>query len=159
MRDEEVTYSDIVADLDGFEEAAEEVIGVWGGSITVRDERSIRFALPRRRGDDSAGALSCVLTWEREGEGVVRLTSDGEIEGSRAGRIALLLVGTAGSLAFIFWPFFPQMGTIAAVGLVVAIAVYMLTLRRSPHGLVGSLLHEIISVHHGRLRHEAAENS
>lgn len=147
-----VTYSETVADLEGFGDSAEDVIGMYGGSITSREDHRIRFHLPRRRGDESAGALSCQVEWAAEDSGQVSIIADGDIEGPRAGRIALLVVGAAGSLAFIFWPFFPAMGPVAAIGLVIAIAVYMLTLRRSPYGLVGNLLQEIVNYHHQRDR-------
>lgn len=143
---DEVSYSEQDVPTEGISETAEDVIQMLGGRVVGREESALRFTIPRRRADESSGALECVLEWDVEAEGTVRLTSDAEIEAGRMQRIALLVVGAAGALAFTLWPFFPMMGPLAGVGLVLAIAVYLLTLRRSPHGLIGGLLHEIVRV-------------
>lgn len=146
MEDSRIRYSEDDVPLDGLEQTAAEVVETYGGRITSSDRGRMAFNLPRRRGAESAGFVSCVLEWPDAGDrGVVQLTADREIDASRPQRIALLIAGTIGALLFTVWPFFPEvMGNVAGVGLVVAVAVYLLTLRQTPHSLVSDLLQQIV---------------
>lgn len=139
-----ISYREEGVPLEGMESTASEVVELYGGRVTSREPGALRFQLPRRRGADSSGSVACVLEWGEGETGTVTLSAEHEIDASRPQRIALLVAGTLGALVFTVWPFFPAMGNVAGVGLVVAVAVYLLTLRQSPHGLVGNLLRQIV---------------
>lgn len=151
----EISYREEGVPLEGIATVAGELVAMYGGSIVERAENRIRFNLPRRRGADASGGVACMLEWDEGSEGMVRLSAQHEIDASRVQRIALLVAGVVGALAFTVWPFFPGLGPVAGVGMVIAIAVYLLTLRQAPHGMIGSLLQQIVNEQDERAAREA----
>lgn len=74
------------------------------------------------------------------------LSCDRDLDAPRAQRILLLLAGVAGAVLFMLWPFFPgqkQYGTLAWLGGIVAIAVYLMTLRRTSGGIAYDFLQRL----------------
>jgi hypothetical protein len=131
--------------LDGIEEAFAELVDLYGGEITASRDREREFALPLRRGVASAGAVACTLSWSAAGE--VRLRCDRDVDAPKFQRILLLVAGVAGSLLFMIWPFFPHetaYGTLAALGGVMAIAVYLMTLRKTSGGIASDFLQRLV---------------
>jgi hypothetical protein len=104
--------------------------------------------LPLRRGVAAAGGVQCTLSWQPAGEGeaTVRLVCDREVDAPRAQRVALLVAGVIGSLLFLLWPFMEarrQFGALAWLGGAVAIAVYLLTLRKTSGGIAFDFLQRL----------------
>jgi drug/metabolite transporter (DMT)-like permease len=77
----------------------------------------------------------------------VKFVCNREIDAPKAQRLALLLAGVAGALLFTLWPFFAgrtnQLGALAWIGGVVALAVYFLTLKRTSGGLAYDFLQRL----------------
>lgn len=134
---------------EGIEESIAELVELYGGEIQSERERERRFTLPLRRGVAAGGAVECTLSWspsEEEGEAVVVLSCDREVDAPKAQRVAMLLAGVIGGLLFTIWPFFPQkqeLGTLGWLGGAVALAVYFLTLRRTSGGLASDFLQRL----------------
>lgn len=134
---------------DGIEETVEELVEMYGGEITARHDRSREFTLPLRRGGAGGGGVECTVSWAPAAEGgdaEVTLTTNRNIDAPRAQRILLLLVGVGGSLMFMLWPFFPHergYGTLAWTGGLLAIAVYLMTLRRTSGGIAHDFLQRL----------------
>lgn len=143
--DRGIRYVEERVPLDGIAETAEEVITAYGGEITAQSDEGRTFSLPRRRGVAASGAVQCELTWEHddEGIGIVTLTSGEEVAAPRPQAIALLVVGVIGAILWLLWPFFPNLGPVAWTGGIVAIAAYLLTLKKTPRGVIWSLLQQI----------------
>jgi hypothetical protein len=126
---------------DGIATAVDELIELYGGEIESSGERERRFVLPLRRGVAAAGGVECTLSWAIDAgdQATVRLVCNREVDAPKAQRLALLMVGVVGALLFMMWPFFgkaaTQLGTLAWIGGFVALAVYLLTLRRTSGGL------------------------
>ena len=129
----------------GIEETIGELVDLYGGEITAERERERVFLLPLRRGMATSGSVECTLSWapDDERDATVRLRSDRTVDAPKAQRVMLLLAGVIGSVLFLLWPFFPdqkQYGTLAWLGAVVAIAVYLMTLKRTSGGLAADFL-------------------
>jgi len=126
--------------LDGIEDAVRELVDVYGGEMTS----ARRFTLPLRRGVPSAGAVECTISWTEDG--TVRLTCDRNVDAPKSQRVLLLVAGVIGSLLFLLWPFYPgqrEYGTLAWLGGAVAIAVYLLSLRRTSGGIAYDFLQRL----------------
>jgi len=133
--------------VDGIEETVSELVELYGGEITAEETFERRFVLPLRRGVATAGGVECTLSWTGAGpDGVVRMICNRDIDAPKAQRVALLAVGTIGSLLFMLWPFFPQhreFGALAWMGGAVAIAVYFLSLKKTSGGLAADFLQRL----------------
>lgn len=130
--------------IEHLEENLEELVDLYGGEITARRECERGFTLPLRRGVASAGTVECTLSWTAEG--VVKLVCDRNVDAPRLQRILLLVAGVVGSVMFMLWPFFPYekaYGTLAWTGGILAIAVYLMTLRKTSGGLAHDLLQRL----------------
>src|SRR5438876_8639939 len=113
----------------GIEQAIVELVELYGGEVKAERANARDFILPLRRGVATAGAVECAVTWADD---TVTITTNREIDAPKAQRVALLVVGVAGALLFTIWPFFArarELGTLAWVGGLVALAVYFLTLK------------------------------
>jgi hypothetical protein len=145
-----ISYSERDVPLAEIESAAEQMVGMFGGSVASRDAQSVTFRLPRRRGVAASGEVAGSLSWIAEGEepgaGTVTVTADEELSVPRAKRIGLLIAGVIGVGFFLVWPFFPGLGPLAWIGGAVAIAVYLLTLRTTQTGLVWALLQRVVEL-------------
>ncbi|HSP35502.1 MAG TPA: hypothetical protein VLU46_14415 [Thermoanaerobaculia bacterium] len=134
----------------GIEEAISELVDLYGGEIRESRANERQFVLPLRRGVATSGGVQCTLSWAvGEGdEATVRLVCDRDIDAPKAQRIAMLIVGVIGSMFFMIWPFFPhqqELGTLAWMGGLMAIAVYFLSLKRSSRGIAADFLQRLAS--------------
>jgi len=131
--------------IGGIEDAIGELVDLYGGEITASRERERAFTLPLRRGVASAGGVECILSWSPEG--AVRLQCNRNVDAPKFQRILLLLAGVIGALLFMIWPFFPHeqgYGTLAAVGGIMSIAVYLMTLRKTSGGIASDFLQRLV---------------
>lgn len=136
-----VELSEDEVPLEGIGEAVEELIVLYGGAITATRENARDFTLPLRRGVASAGAVECSVSWAPPGD--VTLVCSRNIDAPKTQRVLLLLAGVVGAVLFMLWPFFPHervYGTLAWVGGIMAIAVYLMTLRKTSGGLAYDFL-------------------
>lgn len=134
--------------FDGIDEAVDDLIELYGGTTTQSGERSRQFVLPLRRGVAAGGGVQCTLTWtpDEGSEATVRMVCDRDVDAPKLQRVALLVVGVAGALLFMMWPFVEarrQFGALAWIGGAVAIAVYFLTLRRTSGGIAFDFLQRL----------------
>lgn len=133
----------------GIAEAIAELAELYGGEVTGEQHDARTIVLPLRRGVATAGAVECRLSWVAEGEGesAVTITCGRELDAPKFQRVAMLIAGVTGSLLFMTWPFFfaraRELGTLAAIGGVVAIAVYVLTLRKTSGGIAYDFLQRL----------------
>lgn len=134
--------------FDGIEEAISELIDLYGGELKASRLNAREFVLPLRRGVAAGGGVQCTLSWaaDDERDATVRLVCDREIDAPKAQRVAMLAAGVIGALFFTIWPFFPhqqELGTLAWMGGIIALAVYFLTLRRTSGGIAVDFLQRL----------------
>jgi hypothetical protein len=140
---------------DGIEETISELVDLFGGEMMDSRENERRFTLPLRRGIAAAGGIECTVTWAaaEEGTAVVKLVCNRDVDAPKAQRVAFLVVGVIGSLLFMMWPFFPQsreLGALAWIGGVLALAVYFMTLRKTSGGIAYDFLQRLARRQRGR---------
>jgi len=140
---------------DGIEETISDLVELFGGEITASRENERRFTLPLRRGIAAAGGIECTVSWKaaEEGNAVVRLICNRDVDAPKVQRVALLAAGVIGSLLFMIWPFFPhtrELGALAWIGGVVALAVYFMTLRKTSGGIAYDFLQRLARTQRGR---------
>jgi len=140
--------------FEGIEESIGELVDLYGGEITASEERQRRFLLPLRRGMATSGSVECTISWapDDDSTATVTLRCDRDVDAPKTQRVLLLLAGVAGAVLFMLWPFFPgqkQFGTLAWLGGVVAIAVYLMTLRRASGGLAVDFLQRLAARQRG----------
>ena len=136
---------------DGIEETIAELVDLYGGEIKDERDNARDFVLPLRRGVATSGGVECTVSWAAPAESTVETTvtlvCNREVDAPKAQRVALLLAGVAGALLFTLWPFFAgktnQLGTLAWVGGIIALAVYFLTLKRTSGGLASDFLQRL----------------
>jgi hypothetical protein len=135
--------------MGGIERSIDELVELYGGELTSSNERQRRFILPLRRGVATAGGVECTLSWApaEGGEATLTLICQRDVDAPRGQRIAILATGVVGALLFTIWPFFPrtstQLGAIAWMGGAVAIAVYLLSLRKTSGGVASDFLQRL----------------
>ena len=134
----------------GIEAAVEELIELYGGETKSSGARQRSFVLPLRRGVAVSGGVECTLLWtvDEHDEATVTVRTDRDVDAPKAQRVALLIIGVIGALAFTMWPFFGKhaatpLGTLAWIGGLVALAVYFMTLKRTTGGLVYDFLQRL----------------
>ena len=143
-----VEFSEDRVPSSGIEEAISELVDLYGGEMKEERARERQFVLPLRRGVATSGGVQCTLSWA-PGEGdeaTVKLVCDRDIDAPKAQRIAMLSVGVIGAMMFTVWPFFghgQQLGTVAVLGGFLALAVYLLTLKRTSRGLAFDFLQRL----------------
>jgi hypothetical protein len=131
--------------IGGIEDAIGELVDLYGGEITASREHERAFTLPLRRGVAGAGGVECTLSWSPGG--VVRLQCNRNVDAPKFQRVLMLLAGVVGALLFTIWPFFPHeqgYGTLAAVGGIMSIAVYLMTLRKTSGGIAADFLRRLV---------------
>lgn len=132
---------------DGIEETIAELVDLYGGEMKGERDNARDFVLPLRRGVATAGGVECTVSWAAEEETTVTLVCNREVDAPKAQRVALLLAGVVGALLFTMWPFFAgrtnQLGTLAWIGGIVALAVYFLTLKRTSGGVASDFLQRL----------------
>ncbi len=129
--------------VDGIEEAIIELVDLYGGEIKASRLNEREFVLPLRRGVAASGGIQCTISWTTE---TVRLVCDRDVDAPKGQRVAMLIVGVIGALFFMIWPFFPhqqELGTLAWMGGLVALAVYFLTIRRTSGGIAFDFLQRL----------------
>jgi hypothetical protein len=134
----------------GLETTVDEMVELYGGEMKSSAANSRTFVLPLRRGVAVSGGVECALAWtvDEKGEATVTIRADRDVDAPKAQRIALLIAGVIGALAFTMWPFFGKhaatpLGTLAWIGGAVALAVYFMTLKRTSGGLVYDFLQRL----------------
>jgi hypothetical protein len=149
-----VSFTEDRIPADGIETTVAELVELYGGELTGSGERERRFTLPLRRGVAAGGAVACRLTWVpvADDQATVTLACDRDVDAPRLQRVLLLIAGVLGSIAFMLWPFFPgekAFGTLAWLGGAVAIAVYLMTLRRTSGGIAYDFLQRLAKTQRG----------
>ncbi|MFZ2493088.1 MAG: hypothetical protein WA208_16520 [Thermoanaerobaculia bacterium] len=133
--------------VEGIEETIGELVELYGGEMTASRERAKDFVLPLRRGVPTSGGIECTLSWSASvGEGTVTIQCNRDVDSPRMQRIFLLVAGVAGALMFMLWPFYPNergYGALAWIGGAIAIAVYVMTLRKSSGGIAFDFLQRL----------------
>ena len=134
--------------MDGIEETIDELVELFGGDMTAERERARDFTLPLRRGMATGGGVECTVAWApgAEGDATVTMTCNRDVDAPKAQRILMLLAGVAGAMMFMLWPFYPAeraFGTLAWLGGAVAIAVYLMTLRKTSGGIAYEFLQRL----------------
>jgi hypothetical protein len=134
--------------FEGIEETISELVSLYGGTITAERERARDFRLPLRRGMASGGSVECTISWapDDDSEATVNLHCNRDVDAPKAQRVLLLIAGVIGAVMFMLWPFYPgqkQFGTLAWLGGAVAIAVYLMTLRRTSGGIAVDFLQRL----------------
>lgn len=134
----------------GIETAIDELVELYGGEMKSSGARERQFVLPYRRGVAVSGGVECTVAWSiaTDDEATVTLTAGRDVDAPKAQRIALLIAGVLGALAFTMWPFFGKhaatpLGTLAWVGGLVALAVYFMTLKRTAGGIAADFLQRL----------------
>lgn len=143
-----VEFSEDRVPAAGIEEAINELVDLYGGEMKESRAGERQFVLPLRRGLAASGGVQCTVSWAAgEGdEATVRLVCDRDVDAPKLQRIALLVAGVVGAMLFMIWPFFPhqqELGTLAWMGGIVALAVYFLSLRRSSRGIAFDFLQRL----------------
>lgn len=133
---------------DGIEDAIDELVELYGGEMKASRERARDFTLPLRRGMSTAGAVECTISWipDDAAGATVTMVCSRDIDAPKAQRILLLVAGVVGAVMFMLWPFYPgepAFGTLAWLGGAIAIAVYLMTLRRTSGGLASDFLQRV----------------
>ena len=142
--------------LEGIEESIDELVEMYGGEVTATRERARDFTLPLRRGGGGGGAVECTVSWAEDG--VVTLATNRNVDAPKMQRALLLIAGVVGSVMFMLWPFFPhesEYGTLAWLGGIIAIAVYLMTLRKTSGGIAFDFLQRLA----GRQRASVEEDA
>ena len=143
-----VEFTEDRVPFEGIEETIDELVELYGGAMTATRERARDFTLPLRRGVATGGAVECTVSWapDDDRDATVTLTCNRDVDAPKAQRVFLLVAGVAGALMFMLWPFFPgekQYGTLAWLGGVIAIAVYIMTLRKTSGGIASDFLNRL----------------
>ncbi len=139
----------------GIEETVSELIELYGGTLSASGERSRQFTLPLRRGMAASGGIDCTLSWTPEGasDAIVTLVCNRDVDAPKSQRVALLAAGVVGSLLFMLWPFFShsrELGALAWIGGVIALAVYLMTLRKTSGGIAHDFLQRLARTQRAR---------
>jgi len=139
-----VAFTEDRIPADGLELAIGELVDLYGGEIKASRLHERDFVLPLRRGVAASGGVQCTVSWttNETNEATVTLRCDREVDAPRIQRILLLVA----AMFFMIWPFFPhqqELGTLAWMGGIVALAVYFMTLRRTSGGLAFDFLQRL----------------
>ncbi len=143
-----VEFTEDRVPFEGIEETIDELVELYGGAMTATRERARDFTLPLRRGVAIGGAVECTVSWapDDDRDATVTLTCNRDVDAPKAQRVFLLVAGVAGALMFMLWPFFPfekQYGTLAWLGGLIAITVYIMTLRKTSGGIASDFLNRL----------------
>jgi hypothetical protein len=139
----------------GIEETISDLVDLYGGELTVSRPNERQFVLPLRRGISASGGVECTVSWAAAegGDAIVTLICNRDVDAPKAQRVALLIAGVIGSLLFMIWPFFAhsrELGTLAWIGGVIALAVYFMTLRKTSGGIAYDFLQRLARAQRGR---------
>ena len=134
--------------FEGIEEAIGELVELYGGELTKSSERARDFTLPLRRGVASGGAVECTISWAPDDatDATVKLACNRDVDAPKLQRVMMLVAGVIGAVMFMLWPFYPAeraWGTLAWLGGAVAIAVYVMSLRKTSGGIAYDFLQRL----------------
>jgi hypothetical protein len=138
--------------VEGIETTIDELIELYGGELQASREQARDFTLPLRRGNASGGQVECTLSWavpDEATDATVTLICNRDIDAPKLQRVLLLLAGVVGGVLFMLWPFFPhekEYGTLAWLGGAVAIAVYLMSLKKTSGGIASDFLQRLARV-------------
>jgi hypothetical protein len=143
--------------FEGIEDGIRELVELYGGEMKDSRDREHDFILPLRRGVASGGAVECTVSWAPDDgrDATVRLACNRDVDAPKFQRVFMLVAGVIGSLLFMLWPFYPgqrEYGTLAWLGGIVAITVYIMSLRRTSGGIAFDFLQRLARrqrEHHG----------
>ena len=146
----------------GMEESIDELVEMYGGEVTARRDRARDFILPLRRGGGGAG-VECTVSWapSDERDAVVTLLCNRNVDAPRGQRVFLLVAGVLGAILFMLWPFYPHeraWGSLAWLGGIIALAVYLMTLRKSSGGIAFDFLRRLAERQRNELSEGASED-
>lgn len=136
----------------GIETTIDELIELYGGELQASREQARDFILPLRRGNAAGGQVECTVSWaapDEAGDATVTLTCNRDVDAPKVQRVLLLLAGVVGGVLFMLWPFFPhekEYGTLAWLGGAVAIAVYLMSLKKTSGGIASDFLQRLARV-------------
>jgi len=141
---------------EGIEETISDLVELYGGEVTASAANERRMILPMRRGVAAAGGIECTVSWAagEAGDAVVTLVCNRDVDAPKAQRIFLLVAGVIGSLMFLIWPFFPhsrELGALAWIGGVIALAGYFMTLKKTSGGIAYDFLQRLARTQRGRV--------
>lgn len=138
--------------VEGIETTIDELIELYGGELTASRDKARDFTLPLRRGIATGGQVECTVSWavpDAGGDATVTLNVNRDVDAPKTQRILLLLAGVIGAVLFLLWPFFPNekgYGTLAWLGGAVAIAVYLMSLRKTSGGIAYDFLQRLARI-------------
>jgi hypothetical protein len=142
-----VEFTEDGVPLEGIEETIAEMVDLYGGEMKSERVDARDLTLPLRRGAPVSGGVDCTVSWAPgDGGGLVTLTCTRDVDAPRSQRAALLVAGVIGAVMFMLWPFYPgerEYGALAWLGGAIAIAVYVMTLRRSSGGIAYDFLQRL----------------
>lgn len=143
-----VTLTEDNVPTEGIEETVEELVDLYGGELTARRDTARDFTLPLRRGVPTSGGVECTLSWAADADrnATVTMLTSRDVDAPKFQRVLLLVAGLAGAMMFMLWPFYPHekaYGTLAWLGGAIAIAVYLMTLRRTSGGIAADFLQRL----------------
>jgi hypothetical protein len=143
-----VAFTEDRVPFDGIEETIDELVELYGGDLTASRDRARDFTLPLRRGMATGGAVECTISWSPDDakDATVHLTCNRDLDAPKAQRVLFLLAGVIGSVLFMLWPFYPAekaYGTLAWLGGLIALAVYLMTLRKTSGGIAYDFLQRL----------------
>ena len=140
---------------EGIEQTISELVDLYGGEMMNTRENERRFILPLRRSVAAAGGIECTVSWAaaEDGQAVVKLVCNRDVDAPKFQRVLFLVAGVVGSLLFMIWPFSAyskELGTLAWIGGVVALAVYLMTLRKTSGGIAYDFLQRLAKTQRAR---------
>jgi len=143
-----VQFTEDRVPLRSIEATIAEMVDLYGGEMKAERTQARDFTLPLRRGAPVSGGVDCTVSWApgEEDGGLVTLTCTRDVDAPRSQRVALLVAGVIGALMFMLWPFYPgerEYGALAWLGGAIAIAVYVMTLRRTSGGIAYDFLQRL----------------
>ena|ERR1051325_11156015 len=129
---------------EGIEETISDLVDLYGGDMKEERANERRFVLPLRRGVATAGGVEITVSWHDD---TVTLVCNRDVDAPKWQRFALLFAGAVSALTFTMWPFFAhlgnQLGTLAIISGLVALAVYFLTLKKTSSGVAYDFLRRL----------------
>ena len=137
------TFTEERVPLEGIDEAIASVASASGGHLVSSRQGNATVMLPLRRGAAGLGMMQCQVTWPADTEeGTVTVTAEQEGPTAKM-RVVILVIGVIGATAYMWWPFFPNLGPIAWIGAVVAFGAYFMTLKQTPGGIASEFLERL----------------
>ena len=139
--------------FEGIEETIDELVEMYGGEVSARRDNARELVLPLRRGAGGQ-AVECTVSWvaDDERDATVTLLCSRNVDAPKAQRVFLLVAGVIGAVLFMLWPFYPSergWGSLAWLGGIIAIAVYLMTLRKASGGIAADFLQRLAARQRG----------